>query len=154
MVPFLPLRHRHRRVSAYTSLEILAIVLVLGVLSAVVVGRAVGSGPSLEVESAELKANLRFVQAQAMADSGSSWSVVFGADRYSLYRDGALASADWPGGGSAIRVLEGVVVQAAPASLVFSALGSAGDADQTITLADGKGRTAVVTIVGGTGFVR
>lgn len=138
----------------YSFLEVLAVLLVVGILTAVVFGRGLAKGPSVAAEAAKLRANLRYVQAQAMADTAGTWSVVFGTDSYSLHRDGSLATVNWPGEDSPTHDLDGVSVSASPGSVVYNALGSPGDMDLTVILSDGDGNSATVTITGGTGFVR
>lgn len=143
------------RQRGFTLVEFVAMTLVLAVLSAVVVGALGHIRPSLTAETALLRANLRYAQARAMADSGAAWSVEVTTVGYALHRDGILAPTFWPGESSATHAFADATmrVTAGTGTIVFDAWGNPGAADRAITLTDGD-QTTTVTLVGVTGFVR
>lgn len=130
-------------------------ILIIAILSAVVGGGLRHSRPSLVAETALLRANLRYAQSLAMADSGSVWSVEITAVGYALRLDGALAPTFWPGESSATHAFADstVRVTAGTGTITYDAWGNPGAADRSITLTDGD-QISTVTLVGITGFVR
>ncbi len=137
----------------FTLIEAIALFTVLAVLSAVVISRGFGGRPSLEMEAALLRSNLRYAQTRAMSDTGSSWSVAITATGYTLQRDGAASTLPWPGSNSAAHVLApGVGITAGTGSLAYDPWGNPGPADRSITLS-AAGRTSTVTVAGVTGFI-
>lgn len=135
--------------------EVVAVILVVAILSAIAVGALRHSRPSLVAEAALLRANLRHAQSRAMADAGSVWSVEVTAVGYALHRDGVLAPTSWPGEISATHAFadSAVRVTAGTGTITYDAWGNPGTADQSIILTDGN-QTSTVTLVGITGFVR
>jgi hypothetical protein len=138
----------------FTVFEFIAVLLLVAILAAVAIGRGM-SHPELPTEEALLGANLRHAQTLAMNATTATWSVVFAADRYTLYEGGATAASYWPNETSAVHVLaNGVTFNPVPSPLIYDSYGNPGPNDITITLTDGSGDTATVTVVGVTGFVR
>ncbi len=84
-----------RRSSGFTTVEMIAVLLILAVLGAVVVGRAIGTGTTgynVQSVAEELKNHLRFAQTRAMS-SNVVWGVFFiSTSQYTLFRNGSTTA--------------------------------------------------------------
>mgnify|MGYP003586232954 FL=1 len=105
-----------RKTSGFTYIEIVAVLLVLGVLAAVVVG-ASRLGVTARAEADLLAVHLRYAQARAMGDT-VPWGVQIAGASYSLRRDGAPAPVSLPGEPSATRSFASGV-SATPLTVTF-----------------------------------
>ncbi len=77
------------RNSGFSLLEIVAVMLVIGIISAVVVVSMMNKSPSLAGYTALLKTHLRYAQTLAMnSDTGNIWGIRFdlGSNRYWLFQ--------------------------------------------------------------------
>lgn len=148
-----PTHQSNRLRRDYTLMEALAVLVVVGILSAVVVSRGVGPGPALATETALLRTNLRYAQTRAMSDTASSWSVALTGASYTLQRNGIPATVPWSGSTSPVHVLPAAVaITGGTGTLAYDSWGNPGPNDWTITLSQG-GRAATVTVTGVTGFI-
>jgi type II secretory pathway pseudopilin PulG len=137
----------------YTLIETIAVLAVVAILAAVVISRGFAGRPSLEMETALLRANLRYAQTRAMSDTASSWSVNITASGYTLWRDGVPTTLSWPGSDSSVHnMAAGVSITAGTGNLVYDPWGNPGPDDWSITLTE-DGRTSTVTVLGTTGFI-
>lgn len=141
----------------FTLLETVAVLVVMAVLTAYLISRMQTGSSELPAETAVLKAHLRFARSRAMSDQGSDWEVRFAAGAggsYTLYKNGAVASHNWPGENGPTHTLPGSVSLAISTSptLAFSASGSPGTSDRTITLS-AESNTKTVTVSANTGYV-
>ena len=94
---------RHPR-AGFTLLEIVAVLLILSVLSAVLVTRGVDDTAETTAELEAVKSHLRYAQSRAMAES-ADWYVRFAAGSYTLYDTDGNAHIP-PGAQSASVALE------------------------------------------------
>jgi type II secretory pathway pseudopilin PulG len=134
--------------------EVVAMLTVIAVLSAVVVVSFARGNHALNTETDLLRANLRYAQTQAMADSGAAWSVALSETQYTLLRDGEPAPQSWPGSTSPTHVLNPTVrISAGTGTLHYNAWGNPGTNDWSIVLQQ-EDQTSTVTVIGTTGFVR
>lgn len=136
----------------FTLIEMIASLLLIGILAAVVVSRRVNlvAGPVSEADI--MRSHLRFVQSLAIANNTSAWTVLVGGQSYQLRRNGQPASIILPGESSATHVLPaGVQVTGGTGTLAFNSLGAPAST-VTITLSDGE-RTETVTVTGFTGLI-
>jgi len=122
----------------FSLMEVIASLVVIGVIAAVTASRITDTGADAAAEAARVKAHLRFAQALSMSDDTVTWGIHFTAGSYTLYRSGAPASLSLPGETSSTRNLEGVTLTAGIGTVNFDNLGSPGPVDQTVVLAGTK----------------
>ncbi|MDA8088168.1 MAG: type II secretion system protein [Nitrospiraceae bacterium] len=141
----------------FTMIEMIAVLVIIGILAAVAISRAMGTSEySLASESGILKNNLRFAQIKAMGDiAPDTWGIHVSSGSYTLVCTGAncpAATPDLPGDNSPTHTFAGGVT-ASPAAVNFDTWGSPGGSAATITLTGGS-QTAAVTVTANTGFVK
>jgi len=136
-------------------IEVIAVLAVIGILSAVA-GVAVNhGGMRLATEAAALRSNLRYAQTRAMADTSAEWSVQITETGYSLLCDGVISDLTWPDEDSATHTFPGASVQASGdlGTIIYNSWGNPGPGDTVITLSEGT-ETVSITVVAVTGFMR
>lgn len=139
-------------------LEVIAVLVVLGIVSAIAVSRLTQSGNGLYTERDILQSNLRFAQFRALTDNAATtttWGISFASTSYTLQNNGAAATIFFPSDGSATHTLSAGVTITAPASgssVTYNFWGNPGAADIPVTLSQG-GQTASFTITNTTGFI-
>lgn len=152
------LEKKNKNSRGFTLIEVIAALVVLGIIAAVAVSRLTMSGTELFTETDILRSNLRFAQFKALSNNDAAtttWGISFTGGTYTLQRNGATAAISFPSGGSATHTLSpGVTLTAPvpPASVTYDFWGSPGTADITVTLAQG-GKTTSFTITRTTGFI-
>ena len=134
-------------------IEVIAILLIIGIISAVVVSRAVSTDVYRLVSEVEiLKGHIRYAQFRAMNDT-VSWGIDYTGSSYTLQKNGAAASSNFPNDNSATHVFQtGVSITAGDGTISFDDWGSPGTSDISITLSAG-GDSRTITITKNTGFV-
>jgi len=152
-----------RRRSGFTIIEIVAVLLLLGVLAAGAVSVLPRSDAGLITEADRLGTHLRYAQIRALADT-YQWRLAFiDAQTYQLgpvvVPGAGFAPAIVPGTGATQRTLTAGVTTSPATVIRFDSWGrplsDAGiplGANQTITLTEG-GRNATITIRAGTGLI-
>jgi prepilin-type N-terminal cleavage/methylation domain-containing protein len=145
-----------RAAEGFTVIEIIAVLLVIGVLVSVAATRLVGTGAAAAGEAELLKANLRFAQARAMSEGLQAvWGVQITSTSYTLMRDGAAAPIYFPGEDSSPHALSGATIASGTGTLTFDFFGrpSLGGtvltANHVITFSGGK----AVTVTAHTGLI-
>ncbi len=113
--------HCATRRHGFTLLEIITVMIILAVLSAVVASRLTDQTLDIAAELEAVKSHLRYAQSRAMADS-TDWYVQFASDSYTVYN----------GDGNAI-VPPGAQSQAVPLAYHTATAG-------TVVLFDSLGR--------------
>lgn len=143
-----------RKTVGFTMIEAIAVLLLLGILSTVIVSSygAIDSN-ALVAEEATLKGHLRFAQLRAMNDQ-VSWGIRLRANRYILLRNGVPAPSDLPGEDSRThRFPTGIsITLGARTTVIFDQWGSPGPINRTITLSSGMDSRAI-PIARNTGFI-
>lgn len=149
----------NRRLSAYgfTLVEVVAVLVMLGILAAVFVSRVRAPSYDVVVQAELLKTHLRFSQFKALSDidgqAVTSWGMSFSANSYTLRRNGANAPVNLPGESSPTHSLGSKVsFSSVPGEITFNEWGSPGGTSITITLAQGS-RTQTVTVTRNTGYI-
>jgi len=137
---------------AYTLIEIIAVLLVIGILAAVAVSRFLSARQDLVAQADIAKAHLRFAQLKALNDDTASWGIAFAGDSYTLQYNGAAAGISLPGENSNTRALSSGITITTPLTVSFDSWGSPGTSNIPITLSDG-GATTTITITGNTGHI-
>lgn len=84
--------HAALRRHGFTLLEIITVMFILSVLSAVLITKAMDDSAQVRAELEAVKSHLRYAQSRAMADSGN-WYVQFTATSYTLRDAGGTATA-------------------------------------------------------------
>jgi prepilin-type N-terminal cleavage/methylation domain-containing protein len=134
----------------FTTIEIIAVLLLLAILTAVAVGRIVyGNQFNLRSEVETLKSHLRYAQIRAMSDI-YPWRIRIETNSYMLERqlqDGTWIGSNLPGEDSETHAFKGGV-SAAPQTVNFDEWGSPGSSDIEITI-----DSEAITITSKTGFV-
>jgi len=136
-------------------IEVIAVLVILGIIVAVAVSRITASGTELYTERDILKSNLRFAQFKALSNNDNAtttWGILFSGGTYTLQKNGANSSINFPSDETATHNLSGGVTITAPASVAYNFWGSPGAADVTVTLSQG-GQATSFTITKTTGFM-
>ena len=135
----------------FTTIEVIAALLLTAVLAAVAVSRMVDASADLAAESEIAKAHLRFVQSRAM-NADVPWGVRFDGGSYTMLTDGLPSSGLLPNETSSTHTLAVGTVSASINPVLFDEWGSPGIADITVTVGDGSGSKSFV-ISKNTGFI-
>lgn len=135
----------------FTTIEVIAALLLIAVLAAVVVSRMVDTSADLAAESEIVKAHLRFVQSRAM-NADVSWGVRFDGNSYTMLTDGLTSSGVLPNENSSTHTLAVGSVSASTNPLLFDEWGSPGTTNITVTVTDGSGSKSFL-ISKNTGFI-
>lgn len=147
------MHHRTLHSAGFTLIEIIAVLIILAILSAVAISRVGSVEPNLRSEVNHLKAALRYAQQMAIAsDSVVTFGVTVTPGGYTLVRTGGAGSQPMlPGEGSSSHTFKGVTATAG--TFDFNEWGglAAGSATAT-TLTDSGGDTQTITIIGETGY--
>ena len=140
--------------NGFTMLEILAVLLVIGIISAIVISRASSTTAySLDAEVQIIKSHLRHAQVRALSDD-VTWGIAFSSNSYTLRRDGVAATANLPNeNGVTHNLAKGVIITSGAGSTVtFNNIGSPGSTTATLTLS-ASGQTQNIIITKNTGFI-
>ncbi len=139
------------RRGGFTLVEVIAVLLLLGLLALIVLRSPFASNADLVREADQLRSHLRFAQSLAMANNMDSWGISITSGGYSLRKNGATAGVDLPGLGTAAHTfLSGITVTQGSGVVLFDEWGSPGNAAVGITLSDGT-HTRVITLSAETG---
>lgn len=144
----------------FTWIELIVVMMIMGVVSAVIVSTMTTSNNELIAEIAALKANLRYAQSRAMS-TASGWYVQFDAapapGQYSLYQAGS-GSKIFPDENAATLPLEDGMTLSGTQIVYFDDLGRP-FTDSGGTTAQSGVRTLITSVVGNieikpeTGFI-
>ena len=135
--------------SGFTLIEVIAVLLLIGILAAIAIGREANSGNQADVYGATevLKNHLRYAQSTAM-NANVSWGLNFSGSSYTLQNAGGSATAFLPG-----DIPSGIGYASSVNPVMFdNHWGSPGAATITITVAKG-GFSQTVTVTKNTGFI-
>jgi prepilin-type N-terminal cleavage/methylation domain-containing protein len=155
-----------RQSHGFTMIEIVVVLVVLFILSAVIISRyTTADSNELMAETDGLKANLRFAQIKAMSDtlqpnSNPRWELeISNATSYTLYRrgdDGVRVSVNLPSEvplSSTHSLPAGVTLTSGVGLVItFDDWGSPGSSNVSIALTQGT-QTSIVSITKNTGFI-
>lgn len=161
----------HINQQGFTMIEVVMVLMVLFIVSAVVVSRSFTTGTNeLMVEADGLKASLRYAQIQSLNNDTATWGIHFpDATTYRLYENNVDASSMIPVKGTAgdpvtvacpvnchqLQVSVQITSPALPKTINFDKWGRPMDgttplsADFSITLED----TQTITITKNTGYI-
>jgi prepilin-type N-terminal cleavage/methylation domain-containing protein len=153
----------------FTMIEIVVVLVVLFILSAVVISRYMTiSTNELMVETDGLKANLRYAQIKAMNDTVDTaplgWGIFPNSTSYTLVKNNITATSNLPGDNSPTHILTNGVTVAVTAggvaTVAFNEWGAPIDAsgipvtgNVTLTLTKSGEAPANITVTKNTGFI-
>jgi len=148
-----------RNAHGFTLIEIIAVLGIIGIMSAVTV--TIFSSLykyKLTSEVEILKTHLRYAQSRAMNDTMNDtvpfplWGIGFSTGSYELQKNGSPAST-LPNETDYTHTLAGVTLVApTPTEVTFDIWGSPGASDITIRLSAGETRD--ITVTANTGFIQ
>ncbi len=137
---------------AFTLVEVIAVLLIIGIIAAVAVSRVLSTQQDLVAQTDVIKSHLRFAQLKALNDDTAPWGIAFSGSSYTLQCSGAAAAINLPAESSPTRSLPSGTTITSPSTVSFDLWGSPGAADISITLSAG-GETSTITLAGNTGFI-
>ena len=77
-----------RRQSGFTMIEMVVVLLLMGIIAATVLGRAITTSDlDLNSETDKIRNHLRYAQAEAMKRSNTVWGIKSAGNEYWLFRD-------------------------------------------------------------------
>ena len=132
----------------FTLIEFIAVLLLIGILSAIAVNRSSNFGADAAVLGATevVKNHLRYAQVEAM-NSNVSWGINFASSTYTL-RDANNVNASLPG-----DLPQGMTFASTVNPLMFeNRWGSPGSVTATVTVSKG-GTSQTITVTKNTGFI-
>lgn len=147
----------------FTWIELVVVMVILGIISAVVTGSIMSSDTELAARTEVIKTHLRYAQSRSM-NSNTVWYIQFSSNSYSLYKKGDAVPKLLPGGDSPTVTLPGgmSISYGAPDIVSFDGWGkpcididalTAQATDRTLTVTDGSG-SRTITITKNTGFIQ
>ena len=134
----------------FTMIEIIAVLVILGILTAVAVSRVMNTGEMEQRARLDaVKAHLRLAQARAMGE-GSPWGVHFTANAYYLFRgtDPTQNKVTFPGESSDTVQAGSGFFSGTPLTVVFDAYGNPGGTTVNLVTSGGT-----ITIIRNTGYI-
>lgn len=137
----------------FSMIEVVAILLIIGIITAVAASNSVSTQQDLISQTDIAKSRLRFAQLKALNDdTATSWGIAFTGTAYTLYRNPALVLAtNFPGTNSDIYTLPtGVTIS--NVSIDFNKFGSPLTGAASVVLTQ-NGVTNTINISNNTGFV-
>jgi MSHA pilin protein MshC len=137
----------------FTLIEIIAVLIILGIMLAVAVSRMRANDSDLIPQADIVKSHLRFAQLKALADDSTStttWGIVFSSTSYTLYNNTTAASISLPGENGNSHSFPSGVVSSTP-TVAFDSWGNPG-ATISVILTQG-GASTTINIANTTGYI-
>jgi len=154
-----------RNNSGFTAIEIITVMIVMGIISAFVIGRAMEKEPELVAQKEVLKVHLRYAQSRAM-NSNDNYGIISDATgaAYSLFRYNTATGAvtvSFPGEGPNIDLSalglsmdEDIIISFDSKGIPYiNNSGTLQVGDRTLTLSSGSDSESI-TITQNTGFIQ
>jgi len=139
----------------FTLIEIISVLAMIGILSAIILSFNVTDSVELSKETDIVRTHLRYARYMALSNDAYSWGIQFSANSYTFFKQpgGLITPVILPGESSDIRHLPpGISITSV--TITFDEKGSAGISDQIVQLSDGSGRVENITITQKTGFIK
>ena len=140
-----------RNVHGFTLIEIIAVLVIIGIISAVAVTIFSSLDKYKLISEVEiLKTHLRYAQSRAMSDT-VSWGIVLGVNSYTLQRNGIpISYPSLPNENSATHNFQdGVTKTGGAPNVTFDIWGSSVAATGKLS----AGSAQVITVTANTGFI-
>lgn len=142
----------------FTLIEVIAVLIILGILVAVAVTRVGSDSYDLIPQADMIKTHLRFAQLKALSDDTStSWGIFFSGSTYTLYNNGAPATtSNLPGEDGKIHTFpanSGITASSTPTPINFDSWGSPVGGAATVSLYQGGVLKATINITNNTGYI-
>ena len=143
----------------FTMVEMLVVVILIGLISAIVFSRSYQSNAGLVGEVALLKSQLRYVQSLAMADNTKSWGLKIENGKYTLMENAVASGSNLPNEPTSERIIPSQTNVSIPTvtpndTITFDEWGSPGSQNYSITLSDGSNPDQTITVTKNTGFIQ
>ncbi len=132
-------------------LELICVLVLTGIISAVVISRVMDNSVELIAEMEMVKGHLRYAQTRAM-NSDQSWGINFSGSSYTLEENGAASATALPGESGAVATLATGSVSTTANPIVFNQWGNPGAGAITVTVTAGADSESF-TISPLTGFI-
>jgi len=155
-----------KRRGGFTAIEVIAVILVIAVVGVTAASRiASKTYYDIAAETEILKANLRYAQFRALSDAdtnygvnNATWGISLSGNSYTLQKNGAAATTNFPGESSPTHNLpNGISVSAG--TVTYNVWGTPVDAaglplDDKVTIGISDGTSSqTVTVTRNTGFI-
>ncbi len=133
----------------FTFIEIIAIIIVIGIISAVAVSRISSTADYGRIgELDKVKSHLRYAQGRAIR-TNANWGISFNsASTYFLFQNVITNPILFVGENSNQVTLSKLSITSAPQTITFDRFGSPGAADITVVTSGGN-----ITVTANTGFI-
>jgi prepilin-type N-terminal cleavage/methylation domain-containing protein len=147
----------------FTLIEIIAVLIILGIMAAVAVSRMGSNDSDLIPQADIIKSHLRFAQLKALSDDTSaSWGIAFpgilGSNSYTLKNGTSNAAINLPGEDGISHTFptgSGITVLSSPLTVNFDSWGSpVGGGAATVSLYQGGVLKTTINIDANTGYIQ
>ena len=122
--------------NGFTLLEVICVMLLIGIVSAVVISRSRDHSVELIGEMEVVKGHLRYAQTRAM-NSNEGWGINFSTSSYTLEENGAASATALPGQSGSVYTLAVGSISSTVNPIVFNQWGNPGATSITVTVSDG-----------------
>lgn len=147
------MRHNKGHNAGFTVIEMVAVLIIVAILSAVAISRVAPDASNLRAEVNDLKAGLRYAQQMAIAsDSTITFGITVTSNNYTLVRTGGAGNQpNLPGESSPTHTFNGITATAG--TFTFNEWGglAAGSATAT-TLTRTGGGSRTINVISETGY--
>jgi prepilin-type N-terminal cleavage/methylation domain-containing protein len=148
--------------SGFTIIEIIAVLIVMGIITAFAVGRVADNKPELIAQKEVLKVHLRYAQSRAM-NSNDNYGIESNGNTYWLFRVSGGNRVNLPSEqanhidlaalGLSLSMPDGSIISFDSKGIPYTAYsGSQQMSDRTLTLSSGSDNESI-TITKNTGFI-
>ena len=145
---------RLRKSRGFTLIEVISVLIILAILTAVAVSRGVSIKNDLIREADIVKMHLRFAQLKALNDDVNTWIVTFTSGSYTLSCTGSncpSSTPTLPSESSSSHSFPAGVTATTP-TVTFDKWGSPGTSAVAINLTQGS-QTITINVAANTGYI-
>ncbi|NNK94981.1 MAG: hypothetical protein HKP41_11585 [Desulfobacterales bacterium] len=132
-------------------LEVICVLLLIGIISTVIISRAMDNSAELLAEVEIVKGHVRYAQTRAM-NSNHTWGINFSGNSYTLEENGATSATSLPGESSAVGTLALGTISSSVNPIVFNQWGNPGASVITVVISAGPDAESF-TLAPLTGFI-
>jgi prepilin-type N-terminal cleavage/methylation domain-containing protein len=143
----------------FTLIEIIAVLVILLILTAVAVSRSMSTQNDLIPQADIVKSHLRFAQLKALQDDVNAWSITFASTSYTLSCTGTNCPSSpiqLPAESSSTYTFPsgtGITITSTSSPLNFDSWGSPVGGAATVTLDQSGSTSIVITVDANTGYI-